>query len=292
MKQIYHFDETVVVGCTESCNFVKRISLFLCNFHEKILPNPVITRPVFPKGSHPVSQNWPVGSKSYLLHTFSSSSKVLCHHCPHSAKHTHDRYIWYTYTYHDAHLGKSSQLIYVRDTQNGNGRWRKSKYKTHTLTTPLECSLRLTSIKTVAIKMTVRMMDRMVEANHTAEEAAFLGCSRSFITIRLSTTGINTLRPRQNGRHFADDVFKCIFLNEMCEFCLRFHWSPKGPINNIPPLVQVMAWRRPGDKPLSEPMVVRFFTQICVARPQWVIYKSGHDNKRFLLLAHSHRASG
>ena len=25
---------------------------------------------------------------------------------------------------------------------------------------------------------------------------------------------INTLRPRQNGRHFADDIFKCIFLNE------------------------------------------------------------------------------
>ena len=25
---------------------------------------------------------------------------------------------------------------------------------------------------------------------------------------------IDTLRPRQNGRHFADDIFKCIFLNE------------------------------------------------------------------------------
>ena len=25
---------------------------------------------------------------------------------------------------------------------------------------------------------------------------------------------LNTLRPRQNGRHFADDIFKCIFLNE------------------------------------------------------------------------------
>ena len=45
---------------------------------------------------------------------------------------------------------------------------------------------------------------------------------------------------------------------------------PKGPINNIPSLVQIMAWRRPGDKPLSEPMMVRFTTQICVTRPQWV----------------------
>ena len=25
---------------------------------------------------------------------------------------------------------------------------------------------------------------------------------------------INTLRLRQNGRHFTDDIFKCIFLNE------------------------------------------------------------------------------
>ena len=31
-----------------------------------------------------------------------------------------------------------------------------------------------------------------------------------------------------------------------------------------------MAWRRPGDKPLSEPMTVRFPTHICVTRPQGV----------------------
>ena len=31
-----------------------------------------------------------------------------------------------------------------------------------------------------------------------------------------------------------------------------------------------MAWRRPGDKPLSEAMMVSLLTHICVARPQWV----------------------
>ena len=36
---------------------------------------------------------------------------------------------------------------------------------------------------------------------------------------------INTLRPRQNGRHFADDIFKCIFLMKMFEFRLKFQWS-------------------------------------------------------------------
>ena len=43
---------------------------------------------------------------------------------------------------------------------------------------------------------------------------------------------------------------------------------PKGPINDIPALVQIMAWRRPGDKPLSEPMLVSLPTHICVTRPQ------------------------
>ena len=69
---------------------------------------------------------------------------------------------------------------------------------------------------------------------------------------------INTLRPIQSGRRFADDVFKCIFLMEMYEFCLKFHWSLflRLPINNIPALVQIMAWRRSGDKPLSEPIML------------------------------------
>ena len=83
---------------------------------------------------------------------------------------------------------------------------------------------------------------------------------------------VNTLRPRQNGRHFADDIFKCILLNENVwipnKISLKF--VPKGRINNIPSLAQIMAWRRPGDKPLSEPMMVSSLTHICVTRPQWV----------------------
>ena len=85
----------------------------------------------------------------------------------------------------------------------------------------------------------------------------------------LALTAFNTLRPRQNGRRFADDVFKCIFLNENVWILLKISlkFVPKGPIKNIPSLVQVMAWRRPGDKPLSEPMMVSLLTHICVARP-------------------------
>ena len=87
---------------------------------------------------------------------------------------------------------------------------------------------------------------------------------------------INTLRPRQNGRHFADDTFNHIFVNENARISIKFSlkFVPKGPINNIPALVQIMAWRHPGDKPLSEPVMVSLLTHICVTRPQWVNVKS------------------
>ena len=83
---------------------------------------------------------------------------------------------------------------------------------------------------------------------------------------------INTLRPRQNGCHFTDNMLKCIFLNEDIWISnkIPLKFVPRDPINNIPALVQIMAWRRPGDKPLSEPMVVSSLTHICVTRPQWV----------------------
>ena len=82
----------------------------------------------------------------------------------------------------------------------------------------------------------------------------------------------NTLRPRQNGRRFADDIFKCIFLKENVWISLNISlkYIPKVPFNNIPTSVQIMAWCRPGDKPLSEPMMVNLLTHICVTRPQWV----------------------
>ena len=77
---------------------------------------------------------------------------------------------------------------------------------------------------------------------------------------------------RQNGRHFPDNIFNCIFLNETVLILITF--SPKfvsrGLINNIPALVPIMAWRRPGDKPLPEPMMASLLMHICITRPQWV----------------------
>ena len=72
--------------------------------------------------------------------------------------------------------------------------------------------------------------------------------------------------------HSADYIFKCIFLNENIWIPIKtsLKFVLKVWINNIPALVQIMAWRRLGDKPLSEPITVSLLTYICVTRPQWV----------------------
>ena len=51
----------------------------------------------------------------------------------------------------------------------------------------------------------------------------------------------NTLIPSQNGRHFADDIFKCTFFNGKVWFPIEIppKFVPKSPIDNIPTLVQI-----------------------------------------------------
>ena len=47
----------------------------------------------------------------------------------------------------------------------------------------------------------------------------------------------NTLKQRQNGRHFADDTFKPIFLNENVRISIEISLKLNGPISNIPALI-------------------------------------------------------
>ena len=76
----------------------------------------------------------------------------------------------------------------------------------------------------------------------------------------------NTLRQRKNGQHLTDNIFKCIFFNENVSVLIKISlkFVPKGPINNIPALVQIMAWRHPGNKPSSLPMML----------VNWLVYVS------------------
>ena len=94
---------------------------------------------------------------------------------------------------------------------------------------------------------------------------------------------LNTSRPRHGGRHFADDIFEGIFLNENVWIPIKISlkFVPKGPINNIPVLVQIMVRHRPGVNPLSEPMMVTLLVHICVTRPQWVNQRNELTNQKF-----------
>ena len=51
----------------------------------------------------------------------------------------------------------------------------------------------------------------------------------------------------------ADDISKCIFLNENGRISIQISlkFVPRSPIDNKSALIQVMAWRRICDKPLS-----------------------------------------
>ena len=79
-------------------------------------------------------------------------------------------------------------------------------------------------------------------------------------------------RLTQKWTPFRRQCFQMHFLEWKCmnfaKISLKF--VPKVPVNNIPALVHILAWRRSGDKPLSELMMVSLLTQICVTRPQWV----------------------
>ena len=57
----------------------------------------------------------------------------------------------------------------------------------------------------------------------------------------------------------ADDIFKCIFLNENDRILIQISlkYVPRSPIDNKTALVQVMVWRRAGEKPLPGPMMTQ-----------------------------------
>ena len=66
-------------------------------------------------------------------------------------------------------------------------------------------------------------------------------------------------------RHFQTHFRQWIFSLIPIKVSLKF--VHKGLINNIPASVKIMAWRQPGDKPSSEPIMVGLPTHICVTRP-------------------------
>ena len=82
----------------------------------------------------------------------------------------------------------------------------------------------------------------------------------------LSQRDINTLRLRQNGWYFADNILKCIFVNEKIWILvdISLELVPKVQINNISSLVQIKTWCRTGTGHYL------WLVHWCITRPQWV----------------------
>ena len=91
----------------------------------------------------------------------------------------------------------------------------------------------------------------------------------------------NSLWPRHICRHFPDDIFKYIFLNENEWIAINVSVKcfPKSVISNILALIEIIVWRHPGDKPSSQPVMVSLLTHICVTRPRWV--KWGYESRLY-----------
>ena len=97
--------------------------------------------------------------------------------------------------------------------------------------------------------------------NSLCQRCALLNPTTKFekvVEIKTAVSWLNTLRPRQNCRHFADVIFRSICFNETVQMSLNIslRFVPKVRFNNTPAVVQVMAWGWAGTKQLSEPVMV------------------------------------
>ena len=74
--------------------------------------------------------------------------------------------------------------------------------------------------------------------------------------VRLELTNL----PLDKMAAFSQTTCSNAFFNENIYISnkISLNYIPWGPIDNILALVQIIAWRRPGDKTLSEPMLTQF----------------------------------
>ena len=93
---------------------------------------------------------------------------------------------------------------------------------------------------------------------------------------------LNTPRPRKNGHLFPDDIFKWIFLMKIYELRLKISlkFVRRGLINNLPALVQIMAWRWPSAKPLHIFHAIMLVTPCLLTRIREFIHTQHRNTTR------------
>ena len=70
----------------------------------------------------------------------------------------------------------------------------------------------------------------LIKSNNEVPTGGILTASTQFfmsilVAHPVTGKGFNTLRPRKNGRHLADDISNAFSWMEIYEFRLKFHWS-------------------------------------------------------------------
>ena len=87
------------------------------------------------------------------------------------------------------------------------------------------------------------------------------------------------------------------FLNENVWITMKnsLKFAPNGPVNNTPAFVQITAWRRSGDKPIFESIMVSLLTQIRVTKPLWfnkvLYFKDWIDEKDTMVSITSYKTT-
>ena len=79
---------------------------------------------------------------------------------------------------------------------------------------------------------------------------------------------VNTWKPEQNGRYFADNILKCIFFYNDILVMISQEFISNGLIDNKSGLVQVMACRLTGH--FLNQWWLSLLMHHCIIRPQWV----------------------
>ena len=87
---------------------------------------------------------------------------------------------------------------------------------------------------------------------------------------------LTTERQEQNGRHFAEDILKCIYVRDKFCILISIKFILEGPVDNMSALVPVMAWRRTGDKLLHGPMLTNLYDRVLTPWvPQYLAISAG-----------------
>ena len=123
--------------------------------------------------------------------------------------------------------------------------------------------IKVPSSDTSALGITLNQLPRAMEVVKYLDKQSCLRettCKIDKLSTSVEIMSVNSSPPQQNGHHFADDIFSCIFVNEknciLIKISLKF--VPEGPTDNNPAFVQIMAWRQIGNKPLFEQVLTWF----------------------------------